>query len=108
MVKKLSCLCAVVAVLFAFAATNVVNAQEAAHAAECPCVVAKAPCHFAPACPPVWAQRACPPVVAYRIGPFGAIRPVVYAPVYRPPVVIAPRPVRHVPVWAPYTTAWWW
>ncbi|MCL2005245.1 MAG: hypothetical protein FWG73_03675 [Planctomycetaceae bacterium] len=109
MIKKLSCLCAVAAVLFVFATANVANAQEAAQPAGCPCVAAPAPCQFTPACPPVWA-RACPPVVSYRIGPFGGIRTVVHAPVYRAPVVVVPRPVRAPVVWVPQPTwygTWW-
>ena len=82
MTQKLFCLCAAAALLFVFATANVASAQEAAHPAGCPCALTAAPCPFV--------VPGCPPALTYRIGPFGAIRPVVYAPVYRPPVV---RPV---------------
>jgi len=102
MTQKLFCMCAAVALLFALATANVANAQEAAVApAGCPCVFATAPCQFV--CPArvctvrawhPWQVNPCPPMVSYRVGPFGAIRPVMYAPVYRPVHV---RPVHVVP-----------
>jgi len=90
--RKLLCLCAAVALLFAISTANVASAQEGAPAAPAAC-----PCEFAPAAVPCqWAckpapwVKGCPPVVTYRVGPFGAIRPVVHTPVHRP-VYVAPR-----------------
>ena len=81
MTQKLLCVCAVCTLLFVFAATNVACAEEAAAACP-PCVVAHAaPCNVNPC---------YVPPVAYRVGLFGAVRPVFYAPVYRP-VYVAPR-----------------
>ena len=94
MTQKLFCLCAVCALLFVFATANVASAEtvvapSAPAATACPCGLAAAPgCTFSQCCPPV----------AYRVGLFGAIRPVVYAPVYRP-VYVPPRyvyPPRYV------------
>jgi len=81
MTQKLFCLCAVCALFFVFATANVVCADEAA-AICAPCGVAHAaPCSVNPC---------YVPPVAYRVGFFGVVRPVVYAPVYRP-VYAAPR-----------------
>ena len=88
MTQKLFCLCAAFALLFAFATVNVASAEETSTAAGCPCGYATAlpckcvtcaklagPCKFDP----------CHPPVTYRVGLFGVVRPVVYAPpVYRP------------------------
>ena len=87
MTQKMLCLCAAVALLFAFATTNVASAQESAVPAHgvsagCPCEFAPTPCPWS-CCSPWLAKGGCP-AVTYRIGPLGAIRPVVYAPVYRP------------------------
>jgi len=87
MTQKLFCVCAVCALLFVFAMANVASADEAV--ATCPpCGVAVAPC----------ANPCYVPPVAYRVGFFGVVRPVVYAPVYRP-AYVAPRfyyaPYRH-------------
>ena len=96
MTQKLFCLCAVCALLLVFATANVASAQEVAPAA-CPCGVAVCPgkC-FNPCCPPV----------AYRVGLFGAIRPVVCAPAYYAPAACyAPTycaPVCRPPVYRPY------
>jgi len=91
MTQKLLCLCVVAALFYAFATVNVASAQSmetipAPSAAACPCEGTAVPCNWA--CPS-WYAKGCPPVT-YRIGLFGAIRPVVYAPVYRP-VYVAPR-----------------
>jgi hypothetical protein len=85
MTQKLFCLCAVGALLFAFATVNVASAQEAVAPAGCPCGVS----HVAP-CPMPCGYNPCYPPTAYRVGLFGVIRPVYYAPVYRP-VYAAPR-----------------
>ena len=101
--RKLVLLCAAATLLFVFASANVASAQTAEAPAGCPCscAVASFPCKFAtPACPPVW---------TYRIGPFGAIRPVVYAPVYRVPVVrpvYVPPPRFYRPVVCPPYYVW--
>jgi len=93
MTQKLLGLCAVCALLFVFATANVASAEEAgAASADCPCGHTVAPCKCAnpyahPCCPPV--ASCCPPV-AYRVGLFGVVRPVVYAPVARP-VYFPPR-----------------
>ena len=95
MTQKLFCLCVAAALLFVFATVNVASAQEVATPAPvgCPCAFTAAPC--APCITP-----GCPPFAGYRIGPFGAVRPVVYAPpvvrvpVYRP--VFVPRYYRAV------------
>ena len=95
MTQKLLCLCAVCALFFVFATANVANADDVvAPVAGCPCGMAK--CYFNPCCPPT----------AYRVGMFGAVRPIgcapvcapicppVYAPICPPvyrPVVMAPR-----------------
>jgi len=81
MTQKLLCVCAFCALLFVFATANVASADEAVAPAGCPCGVSHvAPCGYNPCCPPV----------AYRVGLFGVVRPIVYAPVYRP-VYVAPR-----------------
>ena len=92
MTQKLFCLCAAVVVLVVFATANVASAQEVVAApAACPCTLTLTPC-----APCKFIAPACPPVVGYRIGPFGAIRPVVYtAPVVRV------TPVVRVPVYRP-------
>jgi hypothetical protein len=91
MTQKLLCLCAVCALLFVFATANVANAEGGAATAGCPCAFAAGPCKLA---------NPCYPPVAYRVGWFGAVRPVVYAPVYRAPVY---RPVHIAPrFYAPY------
>jgi hypothetical protein len=74
MTQKLLCLCAVCALLVTFATTNVANAQEVALPPDCPCALKASPCQFNPCCPPV----------SYRVGLFGVVRPVYYAPVYQP------------------------
>ena len=83
MTQKLFGLCAVSTLLFAFAVTNVASAEEATAPTACPCgcVHAVSPCPCA---------HPCGSPVAYRVGLFGAVRPVVYAPVYRP-VHVVPR-----------------
>ena len=85
MTKKLLCLCAVGALLFAVSMANVASAQEVMSEpgapVACPCGVA--PCNWA------YSPGCCPPVT-YRVGLFGYVRPVVYAPAYRP-VYVAPR-----------------
>jgi len=102
MTQKMFCLFAAAALLFVFATANVASAQDAAAPAPagCPCAFAAAPCgpcSFAPG---------CLPYAGYRIGPFGAVRPVVYAapvvrvPVYRP--VYVPRYYRAVAYPPPY------
>ena len=92
MIKKLFGLCAAVALLFAFATANVANAQVGvACPTGCPCAFPAAPCPFmAPAIFPA-------PSTAFRVGPFGTLRPVVYTPVYRVPVVPVVRPI-YLPV----------
>ena len=95
MTQKLFCLCAVCALLLVFATANVASAQESAPAA-CPCGVA--------VCPGKCFNSCCPPV-AYRVGLFGAIRPVFYAPAYYAPTCYAPTycaPVYRPPVYRPY------
>ena len=107
MTRKMLCLCAVVALLLAVSMASVASAQETAPAAPCPCgnVGSAAPCAWGcPAAP--WLGNGCQPIVTYRVGLFGAIRPVIYAPVYRsvspwytcPPPYAAP----YRPVYAPY------
>ena len=83
MTQKLFFVCAVCALLFVFATANVASADEPVAPAICaPCgVVHAAPCSFNPC---------YVPPVAYRVGFFGVVRPVHYAPVYRP-VYVAPR-----------------
>jgi len=104
MSQKLFCLG--VALLFAFVTLNVASAEEAqAVAAGCPCVKAAACFPCAAPC-----TLGCGPVT-YRCGLFGAIRPVVYAPVYRPVVVPVYRPVVYprylrVPYCAPAPVCW--
>ena len=131
MSRKLFCLCAAATLLVAFATANVASAQEAVPAlppmapmaapAACPCVFPAAPQFVCPvrACNPCawnpcvvtwqvrpWHVNPCMPPVAYRIGPLGAIRPVVYAPVVRP-VVVVPRVHRwHHPVYVHPGFAW--
>ena len=108
MTQKMLCLCAAVALLFAVATANVASAQVVpapSAPVDCPCDFAPAPCKWA--CSPApWFGKGCPPVMTYRIGPFGAIRPVVYAPVYRPvyipPRFVAPRFVAPYPCATPY------
>ena len=80
---KMFCLCA--ALLIAFAAVNVANAQDAAG---CPCAV-KQVCKCAPCAAPCAPCAApCYPAAypyyypAYRVGFFGCIRPVVAYPYY--------------------------
>jgi hypothetical protein len=91
MTQKLLCLGAVCALLFVFATANVANAENAAPAAAAPCAYACAmPCQ---------ANPCFYPPVAYRVGLFGHIRPVVYAPVVRP-VYVAPRFA--YPAYVPY------
>ena len=80
MTQKLFFVCAACALLFVFAAANVASADEAVAPAACPPCNVVAPCSVSP----------CVPPVAYRVGWFGVVRPVVYAPVYRP-VYVAPR-----------------
>jgi len=101
MTQKLFCLCAAAALLFVFATANVASAQEIVAApTACPCAMAPVPC-----APCKFIAPGCPPTFGYRIGPFGAIRPVVYAapvvrvPVYRP--VFVPRHHRVV-AYPPY------
>lgn len=78
MTQKLICLCAACTLLFAFATVNVASAEEAS-AAECPCAVVN-PCKVPSPC----AGNPCYPPVAYRVGPFGVVRPVAYAPAFYP------------------------
>ena len=99
MTQKLLCVCAVCALLFVFASANIANAQETTTDG-CPCGVAACPYKcFNPCCPPV----------SYRVGLFGVVRPVVYAPVYRPPVVYRPvlAPRYCYPVVCPPVTYCW-
>lgn len=98
MKQKLLCFGAIFALLFVFATANVASADEAAApAAGCPCGLAAAPCHCGHCCPPV----------TYRVGLFGALRPVVCAPACAPvvcaPTVCAPvvRPLCVRPVYTP-------
>ena len=107
MTQKLLCLCATAALLFVFATTNVASAQDAA--APEPSAPVACPCEFAPAgvpcrwgcCTAPWLAKGCQPVVSYRIGLLGCIRPVVYAPVYRPVCVPPPRFVAPYPCAVP-------
>jgi hypothetical protein len=93
MTQKLCCLCAACALLFVFATANVANAEGVdAPADDCPCGHVAAPCCVNP----------CYPPVAYRVGLFGVVRPVVYAPAYRP-VYLPPRYV--YPPYVPYRPA---
>ena len=77
MTRKLLCLCAACALFFVFATANVASAEDveapAAVTAGCPCGMTACPLQFNPCCAPT-----------YRIGLFGVVRPVVYAPVMRP------------------------
>ena len=103
MTQKMLCLCAAAALLFVFATANVSSAQDPIPAPSaplaCPCEFASIPCQWgcARCCVP-----GCP-AVTYRVGLFGAIRPVVYAPVYRPVYTarLAPRYVCPPPYMAP-------
>ena len=87
MSKKLFCLCA--ALLFAFAVTTAINAEESA--APCPCAAktaykSVAPCNpcAAPCYSPCVASYYCAPAyyyaprVVYRAPLFGFLRPVAY------------------------------
>jgi hypothetical protein len=107
MTQKLFCLCAAAALLCVFTTANVASAQKPT-AAGCPCEsAAAAPCPHV-ACPIApWCTSGCPLPVAYRVGPLGAIRPVVYAPVYRPvyvpPRYVCPPPyISYRPMYVPY------
>ena len=78
MTQKLFCLCAACALLFAISTVNVASAEETSSTG-CPCA-APAPCKIASPCD----CNPCVPPVAYRVGPFGVVRPVAYAPAFYP------------------------
>ena len=94
MTQKLFCLCGAVALLFALATVNVASAQDGAVAAVgCPCVVKAGPCQFA---------NPCDQPIAYRVGLFGVVRPVTYAPAYYPGYCAYPGYYGYRPVVRPF------
>ena len=74
MSQKLFGLCAVCALFFAFAAVDTADAQGMVEPAAGPCVTQ---------CQPACCNPCCAPVT-YRVGLFGFVRPVYYAPAYYP------------------------